>query len=590
MANEIKTFKWQIFLSVLWLSSCFSGHFWVCEANQANPQNPGFGLGFQAPTDYALASQRFNFAVDTSYRIGKLAEGNPDGLYVKYFSLLQISGKLSAEKICPNYDYIVSSHPEWILRKTDGSFFPGFQPGSYLMDIGNQSYVNYAINFIKNTGFPDTGGTFPGFSLDNGIFGYAPYQNSKYSTAAWQDAWENLTHELSDTFRPQYKIILNENGSDLAAYAKVVQWLDGTTVENMYAISAEGNYAKMRAEILGRFEKAAWAADHAKSYILQNYASLDAISVTPAAGVKTRYLTVTDTNITVLNGYERTIGSIDLSNSATDTVAEVANALKNYGLTVTKETIYSETTAKGAFSSLNNIKFASGTSLTVKLKQSPEEAFLFGYAVTLMEGDKNAYFVLGDERHKDYYYPEMDWDLGMVLGGMKQIAPYVYERDFSNYTIYLNISDNPYILPNSDELLPMRGAILETEKVTKYDCYTFRYYYGNGDYYTGVVYASPTYGYYTGWKKTMTNETANTGYYEIISMDYLGINSSSYGKVFVGTTYFDSDTAKFYKPIDTVNNLVGTNYLGSESGYIITPGSSSSFFGYGYYEANVINY
>ena len=151
MANEIKTSKWQIFLSVLWLFSCFSGHFWVCEANQANPQNPGFGLVFQAPTDYALASQRFNFAVDTSYRIGKLAEGNPDGLYVKYFSLSQIS-KTKRRKICPNYDYIVSNHPEWILRKTDGSFFPGFQPG-YLMDIGNQSYVNYAINFIKNTAF-----------------------------------------------------------------------------------------------------------------------------------------------------------------------------------------------------------------------------------------------------------------------------------------------------------------------------------------------------------------------------------------------------------------------------------------------------
>lgn len=267
MAKKIKNTKWQFILSVLWLFSGFSGHFLVCEANQANTQNPGFGLIFQAPTDYSLASQRFDFVYDNGYRLKRLYETNPDGLYVKYFTLSQIWKPLSDAKICPDYDYIVSNHPEWILRKTSGELFSGYNSRGYLMDIGNQSYVDYAINFIKSSGFPETGGTFTGFVLDNGIFGYAPYQNSTYTTAAWQDTWENLAHKLSDTFRPQYKILLNENGSNLATYARVVQWLDGTVVENMYLMSNEGNYVKMRTEILGRFEKAAWAADNNKYYI-----------------------------------------------------------------------------------------------------------------------------------------------------------------------------------------------------------------------------------------------------------------------------------------------------------------------------------
>jgi len=117
------------------------------------------------------------------------------------------------------------------------------------------------------------------------------------------------------------------------------------------------------------------------------------------------------------------------------------------------------------------------------------------------------------------------------------------------------------------------------------DKYTFRYYYGNGDYYQGSVYRAPSaLGYYPGLKITKKNELGLNGYYEILSQTWTG-DTAKYGKVYVDW-YRDGDrtTAKWFRPLNYTSPL-GSNYLTSELGYIVSV-SDAHKFGQGYWEAD----
>ena len=76
----------------------------------------------------------------------------------------------------------------------------------------------------------------------------------------------------------------------------------------------------------------------------------------------------------------------------------------------------------------------------MKLKQAPREAFLFGYAAVLMAAGPNSYFILGDERNQEYYYPEMDQPVGQPKGKMVEAAPHVFRRDFEKCSAFLKMS------------------------------------------------------------------------------------------------------------------------------------------------------
>ncbi len=134
------------------------------------------------------------------------------------------------------------------------------------------------------------------------------------------------------------------------------------------------------------------------------------------------------------------------------------------------------------------------------------------------------------------------------------------------------------------------GGVDDSCSITKDSCYSFTYYYndGNGDYYTGYFYAPTDYnGYAIGYKQYTTDENGQTGYYEITGVADAANNDSRSGQVYV-TSYHDHESRNTYKLTD--NNLfvtTGTAYLGSESGYIIQSGVPSFYFGGGYYEADV---
>ncbi len=101
--------------------------------------------------------------------------------------------------------------------------------------------------------------------------------------------------------------------------------------------------------------------------------------------------------------------------------------------------------------------------------------------------------------------------------------------------------------------------------------YTYNYTYGKGDKYSGYFYASTDKGYYLGYKSVAKDDDSKFGAYNVTAVSYLDASSLNYsyvhnGKVFV-QTYYDKETNSSTAPVNYTSPL-GTNYLGSEWGYI----------------------
>jgi hypothetical protein len=94
--------------------------------------------------------------------------------------------------------------------------------------------------------------------------------------------------------------------------------------------------------------------------------------------------------------------------------------------------------------------------------------------------------------------------------------------------------------------------------------YTFKYSYGNGDYYTGYGYSqAETYKDGQDLFDPIVNETGFKGGYKITSVQN-SINTKPINQVFVDY-YYDSERMSDYKP-----SGFGNSGLGSESGYLFS--------------------
>ncbi|MFA4917540.1 MAG: hypothetical protein WC560_12840, partial [Syntrophales bacterium] len=119
--------------------------------------------------------------------------------------------------------------------------------------------------------------------------------------------------------------------------------------------------------------------------------------------------------------------------------------------------------------------------------------------------------------------------------------------------------------------------IFEADAAAKYD-FTYQFA-NNGDSYTGSVYASSGYDFPTGW----TDEFGNYGTYTLNNVTY-DVDPAEFGRVYVDS-YFDEDSGNTYAGSSLlfdsgVPGVAGTQYLGSESGYIVQAGVPQFFFGY----------
>ena len=153
-----------------------------------------------------------------------------------------------------------------------------------------------------------------------------------------------------------------------------------------------------------------------------------------------------------------------------------------------------------------------------------------------------------------------------------------------SYFIRLTVSGHktPYNLRFSVNLdnqsLPTSDASNPASSGNQY--YTFKYSYGNGDYYTGYGYApASTYQQGQNVLNDGANETGFKGYYQIISVQN-SVDVAKTNQVFVNY-YYDVERKASYKPYSGSGN----SGLGSELGYL-APQDRSTYFGSTFYEAD----
>ncbi len=112
--------------------------------------------------------------------------------------------------------------------------------------------------------------------------------------------------------------------------------------------------------------------------------------------------------------------------------------------------------------------------------------------------------------------------------------------------------------------------------------YDFTYTYSNGDNYRGWVYAAAAKGYTVGKTWQVADENGGKGTYEITLQTE--VTGGFCGRVHLGQdAYYDKETDTYYTPMD-INKAVGSNFLGSEAGYIIQANIPGYYFSR-YYEA-----
>lgn len=209
-----------------------------------------------------------------------------------------------------------------------------------------------------------------------------------------------------------------------------------------------------------------------------------------------------------------------------------------------------------------------------------------------------------------YNYDQIQWETGDASGGSGGLGGSSAHVGYSNGS---GNSGTNYEFAGSG----VNGALLDTNSSTgliynsnvgvngryvfdvrngtpqsNYSRYDFTFYYdnGNGDSYTGSVYALTGYnGYQVGYTQSVTDENGQPGYYDITAATALGSDSSHVGEVYV-SSYYDSQIGHTYTPVGN-SAALGTNYLDSEVGYIIQSGIPEFEFGQGtngtFYEADV---
>ncbi|MGQ9921040.1 MAG: hypothetical protein ACUVRZ_06880, partial [Desulfobacca sp.] len=120
--------------------------------------------------------------------------------------------------------------------------------------------------------------------------------------------------------------------------------------------------------------------------------------------------------------------------------------------------------------------------------------------------------------------------------------------------------------------------------------YDFKFQYGDGDYYTGWFYAVADPNSYVLNRPIIVkkDENGNWSSYLITSSGIRELDETKNGQVWVKSYFYKwGKTPGTYTPFKyKANTYAGSNYLTSESDYIIKNGDGNYYFGRGYYEVN----
>jgi hypothetical protein len=423
---------------------------------------PRFSLVFQNINNYNLVAKKFSLLAGMpGSNMTALTSRNKDFLFFPVYGLIRTYRLLSNRSV-PDYDYITTHHQDWLLKYKDGSLVMDGAPEvrGPRLDIGSPGYVDWVIEWLRQR---NKAYGYKNFYLDGAMFYYGNPKWAKYDTdEAYRAAWEFFLRKIGQALRPEYKIAVNVGSSDLATFARMIQWIDGAFFEDVALAPFDKNFANLEASrktIMDRLEKGKWLVEHGKIWEIRHWTTVKAIKLTPKPGAEPIYLSIGEQTINVLGPNQKVMCKLDLRNPENKTLANLSQSLQKFGLQATVISPCPETATAGAFQPLAYVPVTD--KMVLDLKQPPRESFLFGYAAVLMAAGENTYFNLGSENNSEFYYPEMDWNLGRPRGDMREIAPFVYQRDFENYIVFLNLSDKLYSNQKATLLLPLRGALVK---------------------------------------------------------------------------------------------------------------------------------
>lgn len=272
---------------------------------QSQPLMPGGRFGFayfnlNGSTDVAtpegyvqyFAGAKQNPSIYTSLinRGKDIRKLNPSGIYVKHINVRMLDRNQQSTQIegRPDYDYIHTNHPEWILKDAAGNPVTLYLPSEEALDFGNDAYLDWLFNTWMSAQFLDSTDRDPNviawFQHDNGAFERMSINCAsgdavcaRYTTdEGVMSAWENMLTKFKARW-PNKRMIISTGVStyqsieqQLAVLKRGLAKSDGyyseSLTNDLVYWSGQPNPAK-RIALLATMQLASWLADNNKVFM-----------------------------------------------------------------------------------------------------------------------------------------------------------------------------------------------------------------------------------------------------------------------------------------------------------------------------------
>jgi len=214
---------------------------------------------------------------------------NPSGVYLKHLNLRTIDSAQLEPSVegHPDYNWIKTNHPEWILKDANGNPVPLYRSTEESLDFGNDAYLNWVLNTWMPNNYLDSTDSDPNkitwYLQDNGDFlrqhiNCAPDDAicQKYTTdVGVQSAFKHMFDRFKARW-PKKRIVVSTGtlsylspSEQLLFIEDVLSHTDGYFSEyltNHHAYwDRQPNFGKRNA-LEATMQLATWLADHGKVF------------------------------------------------------------------------------------------------------------------------------------------------------------------------------------------------------------------------------------------------------------------------------------------------------------------------------------
>jgi hypothetical protein len=271
-------------------------------ASQPLPIQAGGGFGFPYPnftgTTGAMTAQQYVQVFNAGYHIPAayaawIAQGidirilNPSGVYLKHLNVTHLlGGPTGIAEGHPDYDFITSQHPEWIIKDRHGTpvILWGWGEG---LDFGNDAYLDWLLDlwmpgqYFDSTDRDPTRVTW--HMIDNGNFNAMGIDCAmgdpvchRYTTEEGVvTAWENLLRRFKARY-PNKKILISTGpmtyvavDKQMAVFQRILSLADGyfgETLTDDFAYFKDQPSSGRRLALQTTMQLAGWLADTGKVF------------------------------------------------------------------------------------------------------------------------------------------------------------------------------------------------------------------------------------------------------------------------------------------------------------------------------------